>query len=689
MKCWLVGCAMGLAMLRAWSVAVAAAPRDLVPLKGNLIGAVARATRLSPHPHADDGGIGISVVLNWSDSARFEQFASQQEALMARGQFRPMSPQELTARFGPSRESYRSVLSYLRKAGFVIVGESNNRLTIAAKGTRAQAQRAFGVQIDDYRLGRRLFYANDRDPMVPRSLAPVIRSLSGLSNFHRWRRAGSPPDPSSAVSIRVAYGVNGLVPPPDGAGQVIGILAFNDYNEADIKARLELTGVPAAPMLARLHRFLANGPQPADWEPELDIDGAMNVAPGASSFNVFIGPNAYASFDLTTEFAPLFNFAVEKLPTGNVARVLSFSYLDCESAFSMAELGSVDGLILLANLEGISFFAASGDSGAVCANDIGPSETGPSFPASASHTVAVGGTTLSVGAAGGYESEAWWNNDDGAGGYGISAYFPKPPFQAPFTSVQNRSLPDVAAFADPGIDMCWGGCGLAILPGTSLATPLWAGMWTLVAQTCGPSFNVASNSFLYSLPNHAFHSAQSMVGPNNDFAHVGLGSPNLSEFCCGAFNQSCCGAKTCNTDLTCSTQTQTCVSGCGGKSELCCHSAVNAVPLTHSGGLAGWCRSGLSCANDWCTCGGKGQACCIPNGTCNSGLTCTNLVCVQSSGQSCSKCAADLAQCLAGCATDPHHANYCSCECKALSCSCRKVYCGIEQCQSPACDTLN
>ena len=651
MRRFLVAWALGVVTFQV-SAAAAAQPPDLVSLKGHVLGALGKATRLPPRPGADKGRIAISVILNRSDPAAFDKFAKEHEALMARGQFRPLSPKDLTARFGPSQKSYDSVLAYLRTQGLATAGQSRNRLLITAVGTRAQVQRAFGVHIDDYRLGQRLFYANDREPSVPGSLAPAIRALWGLSNLHRWRRAGQPPDPGSATSIRVPYGMSGAA--PDGAGQVIGILAFNDYRDADIRARLALTGLtPAqiAAMMARLHRFLIDGPQPADIEPELDIDGAMNIAPGASSFNAFIGRNAYAGLDLTTDFPPLFNHAVEFLPSGNGARVLSFSYLDCEGAFSHAELDGVDYLIGYANLLGISFFAASGDTGATCQFDNGAGATGVSFPASAPHAISVGGTTLSVGATGGYQSEQWWNNatgeEGGLGGFGISGYFARPAYQTPLVGAQNRSVPDVSAFADPGIDVCWGECNLLIVGGTSLATPIWAGMWTLIAQTCGPAFNVASNTRLYSLPTQAFHPPSTMTPPNNDFAHLGLGSPTgPAAACCGAHNQACCG-----------------------------------------GAQPAWCDAGLTCVNGTCACGGRNQFCCAPNGTCGAGLMCRDSVCVSSpspTGQ-CSTCTTNLTSCMAGCGTDPHHGDYCRCLCSVEACSCKESRCGVH-CQPPVCN---
>ncbi len=94
-----------------------------------------------------------------------------------------------------------------------------------------------------------------------------------------------------------------------------------------------------------------------------------------------------------------------------------------------------------------------------------------------------------------------------------------------------RSIPDVAIRADPlnGIQICQqdaGGCPTnEYQGGTSLAAPEWAALAALLIQAQGKRLG-SFNSLLYPLANtEGFHSAASM---GSDFAHVGLGSPNLN-----------------------------------------------------------------------------------------------------------------------------------------------------------------
>ncbi len=94
------------------------------------------------------------------------------------------SPGDINARFGPTKQSYDTVLAWLTSQGFMLVQGSANRLTLTVSGNRQQAERAFKIKtIGDYRIGKRSFYANDRDPLVPVHIARDVQAIAGLSSL--------------------------------------------------------------------------------------------------------------------------------------------------------------------------------------------------------------------------------------------------------------------------------------------------------------------------------------------------------------------------------------------------------------------------------------------------------------------------------------------------------------------------
>src|SRR5581483_3335689 len=152
-------------------------------------------------------------------------------------------------------------------------------------------------------------------------------------------------------------------------------------------------------------------------------------------------------------------------------------------------------------VQGMSFFAASGDAGAYDCQD---TNLAVDYPASDPNVTSVGGTTLTVNADGSYKSESVWSNPldrlhgpRGAGsGGGLSSTWQMPGWQSG-PGVQNsssngdREVPDISADADPTpgysvyCTVSLAGCpsaGWLTVGGTSAAAPLLAASTALINQ---------------------------------------------------------------------------------------------------------------------------------------------------------------------------------------------------------------
>ncbi len=227
-----------------------------------------------------------------------------------------------------------------------------------------------------------------------------------------------------------------------------------------------------------------NGPSNSDWEVEesLDIEWAHAMAPMA---NIIL-------FEASSNI----DGAVSNAQITSGVDVISMSWSESESG---AETGS-DPLSFTtpAGHGGITYLAASGDYGAYVQNS---TMITPQYPAASPDVVAVGGTSLTaIGNT--YSSETSWGNGAssdtaGGGGGGVSQFESQPSYQSGVTnafSTSNRCYPDVSADANPGdgvpvydsydfgVSTPWyAGC----VGGTSLATPLWAGMIAVADQGRG------------------------------------------------------------------------------------------------------------------------------------------------------------------------------------------------------------
>jgi hypothetical protein len=192
---WVVALVAGVAMLFVESANATrfdSAPVDVAPasgamtrLPGHILPALVKARRINSGENAGKQPVTLTLILNRDDQAGFESFLREIYDPHSLGFRHFLTPIEVSDRFGPSQASYDAVLFYLQECGLKLVEGSADRMTITVHGTRGEAERAFELKIGDYRLGQRRFYANDRDPALPDSLARYVAAVLGLSNYAR------------------------------------------------------------------------------------------------------------------------------------------------------------------------------------------------------------------------------------------------------------------------------------------------------------------------------------------------------------------------------------------------------------------------------------------------------------------------------------------------------------------------
>ncbi len=572
----------------------------MVRVPGHVLPALAKATVVPSRMNQDNQPMTLTIVLRHDDQAGLNRYL--------RDLYDPHSPNfhhyltqsEIADRFGPSAGTYRTALEYLSANGFELLHGSANRLTLTVRGTRAKVERAFDIRIKDYRIGRRDFYASDRDPALPANLASRVQSVGGLSNLAHvantieaagklictilfapiypppgykfcnynptkalddcinsvpaWAKGNGPltldlnsdltyfnvvPDGQScnspqatpltkAEGLAAGAGVVRTAAQPaasslGGAGQTIGLVEFDTFEQSDVANYFNLIGLPSA-NLANLSTVDVNGgatPGSGQDEVLLDIDTVMTLAEEAN-VKVYDAP-----FEGGSSFEDVFNQMIDDKVT-----VISNSWSYCEDETDQADVDSIDSVLSNAAAAGISVFNGAGDSGSTCLD--GSSNT-IGVPADSPHATAVGGTTQVESLGGLYGTETWWDGvletpPTGQGGFGISKFFTAPSYQAGLSTM--RSIPDVVTNADPstGVEICQasaGGCPSNLFyGGTSIAAPIWASYAAIINQAVGTNLGLA-NTALYPLAGtSAFHDAVSM---GTDFQHVGLGSPNLDQ----------------------------------------------------------------------------------------------------------------------------------------------------------------
>jgi subtilase family serine protease len=514
----------------------------------------------------------ISVVLALRNTAELEQLQRDQQDPSSPRYHRWLTAAQFNERFGPRQADADAVAQWLTSAGFTIKSVDRAQRLIKAAASAAVVEHALETTI----VTNGSVYANRDEPAVPAALASVIATIEGLNNTfavvpmapRNLRLGPALPDsaePGAAVApefrttlglgfspadFRTYYNESALISggiAGTKAPDCIALAAVSDVHASSFGAFTNKFHLPAV----KLTKIFASGGTPGfnggEIEADLDVEYAHVLAPN-TPIRLYIGRGASDLRD-----------ALGRAVSDNVCGAISISFSFCgepDTFFSV----TLDQIFAQASAQGQSVFASSGDDGAagVVFDGISGCVTGSSLNVSEMcadpNGTCVGGTQFDPN----YDSQsrdtstvhdgldsAWNESGIGATGGGVSTIFSRPAWQA---GSGMRLVPDVslgAALNSPGyyiVGFTSGSNRLALIGGTSLSSPAWAGYSRLIAQAFGNGRLGLMNPHLYDLGNMGSGSGLiDVIAGNNSFNGVsgfaaavgydlatGWGSPDMS-----------------------------------------------------------------------------------------------------------------------------------------------------------------
>lgn len=485
-----------------------------------------------------------------------------------------LTPAQYRAAYAPTAADVSSVRSWLTGAGLHVDGVAPSNRYLSVSGTVGGAEKAFGAQIGRFVHNGTTVQAPTSALTVPTALASKVLTVSGIDTTPHVTKpkvstiptafANARPCSSYYGQVPAAFEADGTTPLPQFNGATLPY-AVCGYNGTQLrgayegKTRLSGQGVTVAitdaygstTMQSDASTYAArNGDaayapgqysqvvakkwtntqlcDPAGWSGEqtLDVEAVHAMAQGANIR--YYGAASCLDSDLLDTLG--------KVVDENIAKIVTNSWGDLDSNETTDNVAAYEQVFLQGAMQGISFLFSSGDNGDELASS-GVAQT--DYPASDPYVTAVGGTSTAIGSANALSWQTGWGTEKyslstdgaswtsvgflyGAGG-GQSALFPKPAYQASLPGSQ-RSVPDVAMDADPTTGMLIGQTqlfphhqvqyGEYRIGGTSLASPLFAGMTALALQ--GHTGQGLLNPVIYGSP-HAF---TDVSGPGKDAGNV-------------------------------------------------------------------------------------------------------------------------------------------------------------------------
>jgi subtilase family serine protease len=388
-----------------------------------------------------------------------------------------LTPNEFGTLYGPSEYDIAAVTNWLQNHGFSIDRVAHGRMYIEFSGTASTVQEAFHTEIRRYLVEGEEHIANNVDPAIPEALSPVVTGIVSLHNFraktqHRYLgsftrtgNAGKWTPQNPELVSKPLFTVPGsdptfeLVAPNDfatiynlkplwaaginGSGQTIAIAGRTDISLADVQNFRSTFGLPKNDPT-----FLINGADPgvsADDKVEntLDVEWSGAAAPMAKI--IFVTTASTNTSDGASSSAMY-------IIDNNVAKIMSFSYGNCELKYGTAGNAFNNSLWQQGAAQGISEFVASGDQGSAACDggqqapygaDYGLQVSGSS---STPYNIAVGGTDFNWANL----SKSYWSSSNGTTASSALSYIPETTWNATCASTQlDLYLGATAAGLDP------------------------------------------------------------------------------------------------------------------------------------------------------------------------------------------------------------------------------------------------
>ena len=532
-----------------------------------------------------------------------------------------LTPAQYFAKFGTTSDAVAQVSNWLTSSGLKVTHvEAHNRY-VTVRGSVSAAEKAFGTTINRYTHNGQTVQAPSTVLTAPKSVASSVLAVWGIDTTKFVMRPATqkPAPPSSgfrnAPPCSSYYGEKMATTLPQFNGHTLpyapcGYKGSQFRSAYEGNTSLDGTGVTvaitdayASPTMAsdaatyasrngdRAYRpgqyseslpktftRVNSGPRQCDasgWygEETLDVESVHAMAQGAR-IRFYASASCYDK-DFLDTFA--------RVNDEDNASIVSNSWGEPELSQRTSLIAPYEAAFLQGATEGISYLFSSGDNGDELDNT---GTVQADAPTDDPYVTAVGGTSTDINSAGALADETGWGTQKyslsadhtswnlvlpfqyGAGG-GESLVFPQPGYQAGITPAGARGVPDVAMDADPTTGMLVGQTqtfpdGVYYdqyrIGGTSLASPLFAGMTALSFQHAGGGVGLlnptiyanadtgvftdvagdlpdagnvrvdfangvdASNGLLYSVRTFN-HDSSLTVGPGWDDV-TGLGSPN-------------------------------------------------------------------------------------------------------------------------------------------------------------------
>ena len=326
-----------------------------------------------------------------------------------------LTPEKFGQQFGPADADIQVVNGWLECHGFHVTNVTKGKTVIEFSGTAGLVKPTFHTEIHKFMVNGEPHWSNISNPQIPAALAPVVKSAPSLHNFFKKpmhtvvqknATAKMIPGPKPSILLTGQNGNFFALAPSDwatiynvnpvytsnitGSGKTIAIIGRTNIHVSDVTQFRAFTGLPV-----NSPTVILNGPDPGDLGGGEEVEALLD-----NEWSGAVGQGATVKFVVSesTETEDGVTLSEVYIVDNDLGDVMSESFSLCEPVEDQfADVLALDEeQAEQAAAQGITFVAATGDSGAAGCDSAGAATESQGLavglPASDPFTTAVGGT---------------------------------------------------------------------------------------------------------------------------------------------------------------------------------------------------------------------------------------------------------------------------------------------------------
>lgn len=196
------GACVGALVATVGSDAASASPPARVTLAGTAAPSAARTHHVGSV--SNSSVVNFEVVLNLRDQSGAKALVQSISTPGSANYRQDLTASQWEARFSPTQDRVDQVTSWLQSQGFSVGTVSKDRTTIAASGTAAQVESAFGTDLQNYKLAGQTVRMATANLSVPSSLSGIVAGAMGVNQtVAKTQDVGNPDIPGRPTPRRL------------------------------------------------------------------------------------------------------------------------------------------------------------------------------------------------------------------------------------------------------------------------------------------------------------------------------------------------------------------------------------------------------------------------------------------------------------------------------------------------------